>query len=1040
MKNFIQIKKLFFVLLVFNSILNAQTTTINGPVGSELFALRVSNLPNGNFVIIDPFFDNGATANVGAVYLYNGITQQLISTLKGEKANDAIGFEGIEILTNGNFLVKSSGWQNGSLQGCGAITWVNATLGLNGVVNQTNSLVGVKANDGIGSGGVFNLPNGNYVVCSKRCDNGSVIDVGAVTWGNGTTGTSGFVTTSNSLLGSSVGDYIGDKLGMDVKTNRIKILSNSNFVIQSSEWDNAGIVDVGAITWVNGSVGIAGIVSASNSLIGTVAEDKLGEYGITTLTNGNYVIISSVWDNASIVNAGAVTWCNGATGLTGFISNTNSLVGDRFSMLAGFEGVYALTNGNYVVCTSSWYDALGLKKGAVTFCNGSTGKTGLITPSNSLVGNDQDRLGITGIAVLPNGNYVVKSPSWFSERGAVTWCNGTTGQTINNAPISAANSLIGLTIEDSVGEVVVFPNSNYLVKSYLFDNGSIVGVGALTLCNGTMGNTVGAINITNSILGSSTADSIGGGEITILSNGNFVTTNPFWNDGAKIDVGAISYRSSVFTTGQPSPTSGFLNSSNSLIGSTAFDQLGLNVGGLSSAQRRSVTALSNGNYVVVSPRWANGALPNVGAVTLGIGTTGITGFINSGNSLIGSSASDFVGNDGVIPLDNGNYVVNSRGWDEGAISNAGAITFCSGSTPTVGAVNSNNSLIASVQYDSAKNDLESVPNNYYMIKGQGSQFNNFKYGVTIVSAATGLSGYFNSCSSVVAINNYPTNSYNAVNNFLLVGISDQNKAVIFKPQSQALSPSNTTFTTAIQGSGMVTFVDSNCFLVASLQSNGANPISGSTTAKVWLETTQPSNFVKRHFEITPTTNPTTATGKVTLYFTQQEFNDFNDFNAVKLPINASDNAGIANILVEKRGGTSNNGSGLPNSYTNSISTINPTDSEIVWDAQNSRWQITFDVTGFSGFFLKTQSVNLKIDDFSDNENSISLYPNPVNDILNIQSTSEITQTIVYNMIGQEVINILGNKTQIDMSNLVSGIYMVKITYDKTNQVVKICKQ
>ena len=56
-----------------------------------------------------------------------------------------------------------------------------------------------------------------------------------------------------------------------------------------------------------------------------------------------------------------------------------------------------------------------------------------------------------------------------------------------------------------------------------------------------------------------------------------------------------------------------------------------------------VTALSNGNYVVRSPHWDNGAVVDAGAVTWGNGTTGVTGAVSAANSLVGSTADDQVG-------------------------------------------------------------------------------------------------------------------------------------------------------------------------------------------------------------------------------------------------------------------------------------------------------------------------------------------------------------------------------------------------------------
>jgi len=52
-----------------------------------------------------------------------------------------------------------------------------------------------------------------------------------------------------------------------------------------------------------------------------------------------------------------------------------------------------------------------------------------------------------------------------------------------------------------------------------------------------------------------------------------------------------------------------------------------------------VTALNNGNYVVRSRYWDNGAVPDVGVVSLGSGTTGVTGAVSASNSVLGTVAS-----------------------------------------------------------------------------------------------------------------------------------------------------------------------------------------------------------------------------------------------------------------------------------------------------------------------------------------------------------------------------------------------------------------
>jgi hypothetical protein len=179
----------------------------------------------------------------------------------------------------------------------------------------------------------------------------------------------------------------------------------------------------------------------------------------------------------------------------------------------------------------------------------------------------------------------------------------------------------------------------------------------------------------------------------------------------------------------------------------------------------------------------------------------------------------------------------------------------------------------------------------------------------------------------------------------------------------------TTGSTATMQQGQYNMYSSSCALIASVNNNNSSltRITGSTTAKVWVETTQPIQFVKRHFEITPATNATTATGRVTLYFTDAEFDSFNTqvpAPALLLPVStdaaATISARIANLRIEKRPGTSSDGSGLPTTYTGTAVTIDPADADIIWNSTDSRWEVTFDVTGFSGFFVKTAATTLPL--------------------------------------------------------------------------------
>lgn len=164
----------------------------------------------------------------------------------------------------------------------------------------------------------------------------------------------------------------------------------------------------------------------------------------------------------------------------------------------------------------------------------------------------------------------------------------------------------------------------------------------------------------------------------------------------------------------------------------------------------------------------------------------------------------------------------------------------------------------------------------------------------------------------------------------------------------------------VQTSNGTTFYTDACNnLLASVTTQGAAiDVSGTTYAKVWIDATQSSEYVKRHFEITPAQHASTATGRVTLYFTQAEFGAFNAENSTKLPSGPSDTGGISKLVVEKRGGSSSDNSGNPSTYPGTTQIISEVD--VNWNTDASRWEVSFAVTGFSGFFVKTESAPLPV--------------------------------------------------------------------------------
>jgi len=74
--------------------------------------------------------------------------------------------------------------------------------------------------------------------------------------------------------------------------------------------------------------------------------------------------------------------------------------------------------------------------------------------------------------------------------------------------------------------------------------------------------------------------------------------------------------------------------------------------------------------------------------------------------------------------------------------------------------------------------------------------------------------------------------------------------------------------------------------------------------------------------------------------------------------------------------------------------------------------------------------------------SISIYPNPVVDVLNITAASKVTAVSVYDMSGKNTANykLNDNKSQVNLSKLAPGAYVVKITTETGVQTVKVIKK
>jgi hypothetical protein len=77
---------------------------------------------------------------------------------------------------------------------------------------------------------------------------------------------------------------------------------------------------------------------------------------------------------------------------------------------------------------------------------------------------------------------------------------------------------------------------------------------------------------------------------------------------------------------------------------------------------------------------------------------------------------------------------------------------------------------------------------------------------------------------------------------------------------------------------------------------------------------------------------------------------------------------------------------------------------------------------------------LSIDLFITSENDIHIYPNPTESILNIISTEKVSNVIIYNALGENICQ--KKSSQLDLTNLPKGLYLIKIITEKNNIIIK----
>lgn len=164
-----------------------------------------------------------------------------------------------------------------------------------------------------------------------------------------------------------------------------------------------------------------------------------------------------------------------------------------------------------------------------------------------------------------------------------------------------------------------------------------------------------------------------------------------------------------------------------------------------------------------------------------------------------------------------------------------------------------------------------------------------------------------------------------------------------------VTPSTNAQTVSQLSGEEITYVDDDCQVIASINATDGDLGMVTTKAVVEASTGEYNGdfYLKRHFEITAEYASTPAL--VTLYVLESEIIDFNDNNGAMMDIDPQSGANLSITAFHspEMGG----GSGPDGHDADATELITP--ANFVYNAAADRYEITFETSGFSGFYISS---------------------------------------------------------------------------------------
>jgi hypothetical protein len=117
----------------------------------------------------------------------------------------------------------------------------------------------------------------------------------------------------------------------------------------------------------------------------------------------------------------------------------------------------------------------------------------------------------------------------------------------------------------------------------------------------------------------------------------------------------------------------------------------------------------------------------------------------------------------------------------------------------------------------------------------------------------------------------------------------------------------------------------------------------------------------------------------------------------------------------------------------------PTSTVLV---DNTTYYASQTIYGIESIERLAVTVHLTMGTTGNTFNAFNYYPNPVKDVLTLSNKENIEEVVIYNLLGQAVFSKTINErtTSLNLSSVIGGIYIVKVTSEDVEKTFKILKE